>query len=265
MSTKEINSQLNQIEEIEESNENKDKIISELKEKINLLEKANNDLKTKVDSFTKKQSLTSMLFVRMAAAGFKRKLLLSKNDSIRVAEIMKEKDELQQINEKMLDMLTEKELENDELNEKLENYKLEMKTENEKNLEQIKILEEKIEDLENSKDEEQFEDIINEYNNQKEKLKEQINEYMKSEEELNNQIETKDNKIKQLNEEIQNLQFENLRLLNKSDLQKEINQAGLIDLEKLTEENNKYKSKIEMLNNDLNKRNKEITNFEQDK
>ena len=84
----------------------------------------------------------------MAAAGFKRKLLLSKNDSIRVAEIMKEKDELQQINEKMWDMLTEKELENDELNEKLENYKSEMKKENEK---QIKILEEKIEDLKNSK------------------------------------------------------------------------------------------------------------------
>ena len=41
-------------------------------------------------------------------------------DSIRVAEIMKEKDELQQINEKMWNMLTEKELENDELNEKLE-------------------------------------------------------------------------------------------------------------------------------------------------
>ena len=51
---------------------------------------------------------------------------------------MKEKDELQQINEKMLDMLTEKELENDELNEKLENYKLEVKIENEKNLEQKK-------------------------------------------------------------------------------------------------------------------------------
>ena len=74
----------------------------------------------------------------MAAAGFKRKLLLSKNDQIRVAEIMNEKDELQQINEKMLDMLTEKELDNDELNEKLENYKLEVKIENEKNLEQKK-------------------------------------------------------------------------------------------------------------------------------
>ena len=64
---------------------------------------------------------------------------------------MNEKDELQQINEKMLDMLTEKELDNDELNEKLENYKLEMKKKKEKNLEQIKILEEKIKDLENSK------------------------------------------------------------------------------------------------------------------
>ena len=49
----------------------------------------------------------------------------------------------------MWDMLTEKEL---------ENYKSEMKKEKEK---QIKILEEKIEDWENSKKDEQFEDIIN--------------------------------------------------------------------------------------------------------
>ena len=51
-------------------------------------------------------------------------------DSIRVTEIMKEKDELQQINERMWDMPTEKELENDELDKKLENYKFKVKTEN---------------------------------------------------------------------------------------------------------------------------------------
>ena len=277
MSIKEITSQSNQLDKIEESNEaenennfgkkeeNRDKIISDLKEKITLLEQTNKDLKSKVDSFTKKQSLTSMMFVRMAAAGFKRKLLLSKNDTVKIAEIMKEKDELQQINEKMLDMLTEKELENDELNEKFENYKLEVKMENEKNLEHIKSLEEKIEDLENSSNNEQFEEIINEYNNQKERLKQQINEYIKIEEELNNQIGGKDNKIQKLNEEIQNLQFENLRLLNKSDLQNEINQASIVDMEKLTEENNKFKSTIESLNNDLDKKNKEVKRMEEDR
>jgi hypothetical protein len=39
------------------------------------------------------------------------------------------------MNEKMLDLLTEKELENEDLMQKIENYKLEIKLENEKNLE----------------------------------------------------------------------------------------------------------------------------------
>ena len=43
---------------VEQKEENKDKIISELKEKIKLL--------TKVDLFTKTQSLTSMLLVLVA-------------------------------------------------------------------------------------------------------------------------------------------------------------------------------------------------------
>ena len=59
------------------------------------------------------------------------------------------------------------------------------------------------------------------------------------------------NKIKKLNEEIQNLQFENLRLLDKSNEQDKINQAGFMDMQKITEENNKYKSEIETLNNEL--------------
>ena len=92
---------------------------------------------------------------------------------------MKVKDELQLINEKMLDMLTEKEIENDELNEKFENYKLEVKIENEKNLEYIKELEERIEDLENANNEIQFGEFINEYEKQKEDLNVQINEYNK--------------------------------------------------------------------------------------
>jgi hypothetical protein len=42
----------------------------------------------------------------------------------RAQRVNKEKNELQEINEKMLYMLTEKELENDDLNEKFENFKL---------------------------------------------------------------------------------------------------------------------------------------------
>ena len=51
----------------------------------------------------------------------------------------------------MLYMLTEKELENDDSNEIFENYILEVKMENEKNEDIIRNLEEKIETLEISK------------------------------------------------------------------------------------------------------------------
>ena len=259
------------MDEIEEANENFDedkeedanKIISELREKIALLEKTNKDLKTKVESQTRKQSLHSSLIMNLAAVGLKKKFTLKsdvskvQNDSVKLAEIMKEKDDLQQINEKMLDMLTEKELENDELNEKFENYKLEVKMENEKNLEQIKELEEKLEALENSRNQNDLEEVFLEYDNQKEKLKQQLNGYTKLEQELNDQIEEKDNKIKKLNEEIQNLQFENLSLLNKSDMQDKINQAGYMDLQKLTEDNNKLKSELDAMKDELKKKKKE--------
>ena len=257
MSKEELNTGRDSLDGTEESNKNlidnennaekkeetSDKTILELKNRISQLEEKNKDLKTKVSKFTKKQSLSTMLFVGTAATRFRKKILLwnkGKDDAVKIAEIMKEKDELQLINEKMLDMLTEKEIENDELNEKFENYKLEVKIENEKNLEYIKELEEKIEALENANNEIQFEEFINEYEKQKEDLNEQINEYNKLEKDLNNQIEEKDEKIQALNEEIQNLQFENLHLVNKSDMQNELNQANFNDMEKLIEENNRY-------------------------
>jgi hypothetical protein len=64
---------------------------------------------------------------RLASFDLRKKFELKNsndNDSIKWAMINKEKNELQEINEKMLYMLTEKELENDDLNEKFENFKL---------------------------------------------------------------------------------------------------------------------------------------------
>ena len=269
----------NQLDEIKEGNENYEedeeedanKLISDLQSKIVLLENSNKELKNKLESITRKQTLNSGLLMKMAAVGLKKKFTFKsdvsklQNDSVKLAEIMKEKDDLQQINEKMLDMLTEKELENDELNEKFENYKLEVKMENEKNMEQIKALEEKIEALENSRDENNLDEVLLEYDNQKEKYKQQINTYTKLEQELNDQLEEKDNKIKKLNEEIQNLQFENLSLLNKSDMQDKINEEGFKDLQKLAEENNKLKSELDTSKDEIKKKIKEIKSLEEEK
>ena len=89
------------------------------------------------------------------------------------------------MNQKMLDLLTDKEIENEDLLQKIENIKLESELENEKNLERIKILEEKIMNLEDSKRTEgnkyDIDSIINEYNNYKERLKKQMNFLKKNE------------------------------------------------------------------------------------
>ena len=249
----------------EEKEENANKIISDLLEKIVLLEKTNKDLKNKIESLTKKQTLNSSILTKIETVGLRKFTLKSdlQKDSVKLAEITKEKDELQQINEKMLDMLTENELEIDDLNKKLEDCKLEAKIQNEKNLEQIKALEERIESLENTEKENEFDEVFNEYENNKVKLQKQISGFTKLEEELNYQLDEKDKKIKKLNDEIQNLQFENLRLLNQSDLQDKINQAGFLDIQKLTEELNKYKNEIETLTNELNKKKREMKSLEE--
>ena len=251
----------------EEKEENANKIISDLLEKIVLLEKTNKDLKNKIESLTKKQTLNSSILTKIATVGLRKFTLKSdlQKDSVKLAEITKEKDELQQINEKMLDMLTENELEIDDLNKKLEDCKLEAKIQNEKNLEQIKALEERIESLENTEKENEFDEVFNEYEINKVKLQKQISGFTKLEEELNYQLDEKDKKIKKLNDEIQNLQFENLRLLNQSDLQDKINQAGFLDIQKLTEELNKYKNEIETLTNELNKKKREMKLLEENK
>ena len=142
----------------EEKEENANKIISDLLEKIVLLEKTNKDLKNKIESLTKKQTLNSSILTKIETVGLRKFTLKSdlQKDSVKLAEITKEKDELQQINEKMLDMLTENELEIDDLNKKLEDCKLEAKIQNEKNLEQIKALEERIESLENTEKDNEF-------------------------------------------------------------------------------------------------------------
>ena len=251
----------------EEKEENANKIISDLLEKNVLLEKTNKDLKNKIESLTKKQTLNSSILTKIATVGLRKFTLKSdlQKDSVKLAEITKEKDELQQINEKMLDMLTENELEIDDLNKKLEDCKLEAKIQNEKNLEQIKALEERVESLENTEKDKEFDEVFNEYENNKVKLQKQISGFTKLEEELNYQLDEKDKKIKKLNDEIQNLQFENLRLLNQSDLQDKINQAGYLDMQKLTEEINKNKNEIETLTNELNKKKREMKSLEENK
>ena len=282
MSEPEINFSIDPLESIKEIHEYSieskesseippEELILDLQEKIIFLEKENKALKNKVESITKKDALNNTIIMKMSMVGLRKKFTLKKDitqkkyDDVKVAEIIKEKEHLQEMNENMLDMLTEKEIENEDLNQKFENYKLEAKMQNEKDLEQITNLAKEIELLKNAKEISPYEEIDEEYKRHKEQLQQQINYYNKLETDLNKQIREKDDKIKKLNEEIQSLQFDNINLISKSEQQYKINKAGYQDLEKLAQENIKIKSKLDEISNDLDKKNKELKYIEENK
>jgi len=121
-------------------------LISNLLQKISNLEGQVNNLREKNDELTKNNIENDTKLKTMSYVGTRKKFILGNNDNnnIEFAELLKEKNDLQEINENMLNMLTEKELENEELQENFENYKNEMKIEIQQYLKTIDELEEKI-------------------------------------------------------------------------------------------------------------------------
>ena len=245
----------------DENEEDPDNIISNLQQKIIRLEKLNNDLRLKNEGLTKNNIENNSMMTRMSLVGLRRKFTSqgtfkqAQTDSVKLAEIIKEKDDLQEMNEKMLDLLTDKELENEDLVQKLESVKLEAKLENEKNLERIQNLEDKVMMLENSKGGSiggtDIDDIINEYNNYKERLKKQINEYNKNEIELKQQLDIREKTIQKLNEEIQGLELENLQLVNQSETKDKLKEKDYIEIDQLKSENEKIKREMGYLDEKL--------------
>ena len=240
--------------------EDPSKIILELQEKLILLEKENNDLKEKNENLIKNNIEKNTIMTKISLVGTRRDFsyhnTLNKiqNDSIMLAEIIKEKDDLQEINEKMLDLLTEKEIENEDLLHTIENNKLEYEIENEKNLEKIQVLEEKIMNLENSRIEGNSFDmdgLINEYNIYKERLTTQINEYIKNEKVLKDQLDIKDKIIQRLKEENQGLELDNLQLVSQTEKNDKINEKEINEIEELQSENEKIKREIGILDEKL--------------
>ena len=222
--------------------EDPEKIISDLQEKIVRLEKMNNDLKAKNEDLKKNNIENDSVMKKMGHVGLRRKFTAAgtfkkvQKDSVKIAEIVKEKDDLQEMNEKMLDLLTEKEMEIEDLHQKFEDYKLEVKLENDKNLEKIQSLEDKVDMLENSKGGTLYDidEVINEYDKSKERLKQQINDYNKIEKDLKSQLELKDRNIEQLNDEIQKLEIEKLKLINQNTKkEKQLKEKDVFEIEQL--------------------------------
>ena len=127
--------------------EDPEKVIAELQEKVMRLEKTNEDLKAK-NEILKKENIDNMsLMKKMSYVGQRRKFTVLKGgenaeeDAVIIAKLTNERDDLQEINEKMLDLLKEKEMDIENLNQRFENYRMEVRIENDKNMERIRDLE----------------------------------------------------------------------------------------------------------------------------
>ena len=248
--------------------------IEELNQKNLFLEMENQNLKKKLESNSEDKKSNKKMWWKLAFIGMKNKFKLKtdvskvQNDSAKIAEIIKQKDDLQEINEKMIDMLTEKEIENENLNHEYEQYKaqykVEVKCQNDKYLEKIEYLKNRIQELQASYKENQVFDVLKDYDEQMDNFKKQITDYENQQKELLYQINDKDQKIDDLNRTIKNMEMDYLSLSNKIDDQDKINMEGINDNILLEEENKSLKMEIRSLKDTIEKKRKEIEDLEED-
>ena len=120
--------------------------------------------------------------------------------SMQITELLKEKNDLQEMNENMLNLLTEKELENEDLQEKFQDYKEEIKIEIKNYIDTIEELEGKLSESGMTKEDfdNKIEEIIKEYNRYKERMEESIRQSINKEEKLNNKLDKKDKIIENM-------------------------------------------------------------------
>jgi hypothetical protein len=265
-----LSSKLERIHENDEDNystnkETKDNIdeqelITNLRNKIKELEDQIINLRLKNDELTRSNIQNDSKMRKMSFVGIRRKFTFGSGnkgvDSVKLAELLKEKSDLQEINEKMLNMLTDKELENDELQENFDKYKSQIKMEIQKYIDTIEELEDKIDvmeetNLKNQSFDNNLDEIVKEYNKYKERMENKINEHIKKEEELKNEIEDKEGTIQNMKNEIQNLELDNIQLKNQSEQNEKAHDAEMISIDKIMYENEKLKSENYMLQDKL--------------
>ena len=269
---------LGKIKDLKENKENENdnskevdvfQTIEELNQKNLLLEIENQNLKKKLESNSEDKKTNKKMWWKLAFIGMKNKFKLKtdvskvQSDSAKIAEIIKQKDDLQEINEKMIDMLTEKEIENENLNHEYEQYKVEVKCQNDKYLEKIEYLKNRIQELQASYKENQVFDVLKD-DEQMDNFKKQITDYENQQKELLYQINDKDQKIDDLNRTIKNMEMDYLSLSNKIDDQDKINMEGINDNILLQEENKSLKMEIRSLKDTIEKKRKEIEDLEED-
>ena len=250
-------------------------IIFNLKRKIIELEEQIINLRKKNEILTKDNIQNDSKIQRMSFVGSRRKFafgLGGENNKNEISELIKEKNDLQEINEKMLNMLTEKELENEDLQENFDKYKNNIKLEIQKYLEIITDLEQKIEIYEENEKKgngvgDNLEEILKEYNSYKERMEKSINEYIRKEEELNMELDNKENCIQNMKNEIQNLELENIQLQNQSEQKEKDYDNELLNIDIIIKENEKFKNDILLLEEQMQsneEKNKKIISSKED-
>jgi hypothetical protein len=239
------------IEDLE--TEEPQEVITSLRNKISELEDKLMELRNKNNELKKNNIHNDSKIKRMSTVGVRRKFNFGGkgDDKIKMAQLIKEKNDLQEINEKMLSMLTDKELEIEELREKFLKYKNDMKGEMEKYLETIDELEEKMEIMEEGyKNKENIDnnldEIVSEYNKYKERMEKALKEHIKKQDELQTEIGNKDNEIQNMKIEIQNLEIEKMQLEHQTEQEEKAHNAELINIDKIILENNKLKGENNM-------------------
>lgn len=210
------------------------------------------NLKEKNDTLKKDNIKNDTKLRRMSFVGIRKKFTFGTKggaDQIKMAELLREKSDLQEINEKMLNMLTDKEMEIEELEENFEKFKTDMKVEVQKYLETIDDLEDKIEAMEEDNHKKlntdnSLDEIIEEYNKYKERMDKTIKEHIKKEEELTNELENKDISIQNLKNEIQSLEIDNIQLQNQTEQKEKDYDKEVVNFDLISHENQKLKGEL---------------------
>ena len=251
--------------------------ISELEEKLSDLKLKNGKLKR--ENFQIDSKINGIFFIGNKD-GLSELTEDDSKDNNELTDLIKEKNDLQEINEKMLNMLTEKEIEIEDFQENFEKYKDEIKSEMEKYLDTIEelekkneILEEKVKKQENI--DKKLDNVLNEYNSYKKRIDDSILEYIKKEEEMNKEIDEKETKISKMKINIQNLEIEIMKLQNQNEKNekmvnedKDVFEKILYENEKLKKDNNnlikKMNQKEENCQNLIKRKEEEFNKLKQD-
>ena len=227
-------------------------IIFTLRQKIDQLENQVENLREKNDELRKNNIQNNSKLQKISHVGIRKNFTLGGKDnlnSVKMAEIIKEKDDLQEINENMLNMLTEKEIENEELQEHFNIYKNEVKLEVQKYIDRIDELEAKVgilkENIQNKQNfDKNLDEIISEYNRYKERVEKTLNEHLKKEEELVIELEKKESQLQNIKNDMQNLEIENIQLLSQTEQNEKDYNTEMLDIAIVTKENEKLKNEV---------------------